>query len=228
MRVRTRIIGIAAAALAATQVIAQGARPQDAAAGSLAAVLLRGDAVPAAIREGLPREAVQRAAEYDVRRAAFRTALAWPVLAGPQTDPVMYRRQGLERALVSLVAAAGVEQSAAAYVAALPGGAAPARDASALAEAAAGEGRLKAEPASPIAPVVYLHIAERYRCGIEEATPRGDAQALTAHARKYQAFFTRARQVADPLLRAAAEDLDRATFVCADAGKHPRDFLPPG
>ena len=137
------------------------------------------------------------------------------------------KKRVVERAIVALVEAPGIEEAAAAY----------ARDArilyewerrpeSPLSEASAAEDFLKKAPSTPLAPYLYVFIAERQRAAFElmdVATHKAD---MNAAAKKYRTFMQRARAVDDPIFTVLADDMDRQPFLYAKSGFHPRDFDP--
>jgi hypothetical protein len=151
------------------------------------------------------------------RRKALSAALAGE--SGP--------RQSLQAAAAASIAAAGIEELASNFAAAVD----PAADwagasAGPLKEASAAEQFLKRDPATPLAPFIYVFLAHRHRAAFELLVASGTLDEQKAAARKYRTFIDRARGAGDPLFAWVADDLERARFVLVDAGKHPREFFP--
>ena len=184
--------------------------------GALAAADL--SSVPASVRPRLER--------YLQRRAAFATRLK----NGASSFEALRseaKKRVVERAIVALVEAPQIEDSAAAYA-----GTARILDEwerqpeSPLSEASAAEEFLKKDPSTPLAPYLYVFIAERQRAAFELMTAASQKVEMTAAAKKYRTFMQRARAAEDPIFRLLADDIDRQPFLYANNGFHPRDFDP--
>jgi hypothetical protein len=139
------------------------------------------------------------------------------------------KRRVLERSIVALVDAPGVEKLAAAFVAQAP----VAHEWEGMhdgpiAEAAYAENELKKDPASPLAPWLYLFIAQRQRVAFESYENEGNVDGMKAAAKKYRAFLDRARALPDPAYAAVADDMDRQPFlyIKSKGSNHPRDYNP--
>jgi hypothetical protein len=175
-------------------------------------------AVPADVRRRLER--------YLTRRAAFASKLQNGA-SSFEAVRAEAKKRVVERAIVALVDAPDVESAAAAYV----------RDATILyeweqrpdgpqSEASAAEEFLKTDPATPLAPYLYVFIAERQRAAFELMTVDSQKADMTAAAKKYRTFMQRARAADDPIFRLLADDMDGQKFLYANNGFHPRDFDP--
>lgn len=184
--------------------------------GSLAAADLA--AAPAEVRSRLER--------YLQRRAAFSSRLQNGA-SDLETLRVEAKKRVVERAIVALIDVPDIESAAAAY----------AQGATILdewdrqpdgpqAEATAAEEFLKQDPSTPLAPYLYVFIAERQRAAFELMTPDSEKADMTAAAKKYRVFMQRARAVEDPIVRLLADDMERVPFLYANNGFHPRDFDP--
>ena len=161
----------------------------------------------------VPEPLRTRLSRFLVRRAAFNS-----LYTSAPTDVVSVardaKRRGVERAIVSLIDADGIEQRAADFVTAAPityeweG-----KPDGPLAESAFAEQFLQKEPATPLAPYLYLFIAQRQRAAAEVAELNqnaGVAQAATAKSRE---FLQKARAAPDPIFGLVADDLERVPFV---------------
>jgi hypothetical protein len=93
-----------------------------------------------------------------------------------------------------------------------------------LKEASYAEKRLRLD--APLAPFLYVFIAQRQRAAFELADRAKDIDAMKAAAKKYRAVMQRARAAADPIYALLADDLDRMPYVYAPTGKHPATFNP--
>jgi hypothetical protein len=170
----------------------------------------------------LPPEVHPRADEFRRRAMAFRSLLP---LAAREPGPELWaseKRQEMERGIVALVDAPGIEEMARDYAkrAVLMYewegmGEGP------LAEAAFAEQFLHANPDTPMAPYLTLFLAHRYRCASEalEAEMKPEA-ATTTHA-TYLEWLDAAIQQSDPLVRYTAQDLSRRMRVYLPAPASP-------
>jgi hypothetical protein len=93
-----------------------------------------------------------------------------------------------------------------------------------LREAAYAEKRLT--PSDPLAPFLYVFIAQRQRAAFEAAERAQDIETMKAAAKKYRAVMQRARSTADPIFALLADDLDRMPYVSVPTAKHPATFNP--
>ena len=167
-----------------------------------------------------------RLSAYLTRRAAFKSGYksAPEDLKAVRSDA---KRRDLERSLVALIEAPGIEKTAADFVAAapiasewegLPEGP--------LAEAAYAENVLKKDPASPLAPWIYVFIAARQRIAFEAFENQKNQEGMKAAAKKYRAFVERARAVSDPVYAALIDDMEAQPFLYIKGTQHPRDHDP--
>lgn len=137
------------------------------------------------------------------------------------------KKRVIERAIVSLVDARGIDRTAAEFVADAPIAYEWEKTAARpLEEAAHAEAVLKKDTASALAPYLYIFIAHRQRAAFELADAQKDVEAMKTASRKYRAFMQRARAAEDPIYALLADDLDRQPFVYVATDKHPRDFDP--
>jgi hypothetical protein len=174
----------------------------------------------------VPEEVRPRLERYLQRRAAFASKLqnAASTFEALRAEA---KKRVVERAIVALIDAPDIESAAAAY----------AQRATILyeweqrpdapqSEATAAEDFLKNDPATALAPYLYVFIAERQRAAFEFMTVDSQKADMTAAAKKYRTFIQRARAAADPIFRLLADDMDRLKFLYANNGFHPRDFDP--
>jgi len=139
------------------------------------------------------------------------------------------KRRVLERSIVSLVDAPGVEKLAAAFVAAAPiAHEWEGMHDGPIREATFAENELKKDPASPLAPWLYLFIAQRQRVAFESYENEGDVEGMKAAARKYRTSMERVRAIPDIAYRAVADDMERQPFVYikSKGSNHPKDYNP--
>jgi hypothetical protein len=167
-----------------------------------------------------------RLTTYLARRAAFKSSYK----GNPDSDEQARadaKRRVVERAIVSLVDVPGIEKTAAEFAAGAPiayeweG-----KHDGPLAEAAYAENVLKKDPSSPLAPWLYVFIAERQRIAFEAYEHEHDEEGMKASARKYRAFVERARAAGDPIYGALIADMERLPFLYIKATNHPRDYDP--
>jgi hypothetical protein len=161
----------------------------------------------------VPEPLRARLSRFLVRRAAFNS-----LYKGAPSDVVSVardaKRRAIERAIVSLIEADGIEQRAVDFVTAAPityewEGMPDAP----LAEAAFAEQVLQKEPATPLAPFLYLFIAQRERAASEAAEHNQNAAVAQAASAKAREFLQKARAVPDPIFGLVADDLERVPFV---------------
>ncbi|MEO7271391.1 MAG: hypothetical protein ABI211_05235 [Vicinamibacterales bacterium] len=124
------------------------------------------------------------------------------------------KRRAIERAIVSLIETDGIEQRAVAFVAAAPilyewqgDPQGP------LAESAYAEHVLELEPSTPLAPFLYVFIAQRQRAAAEAAERTQNAAVAQAAQVKMKTFLQKARGVPDPIFTLIADDLEKVPFV---------------
>lgn len=173
----------------------------------------------------LPAPAKDRLQRFLDRRAKFASRIESK--ASSMADvAVEAKKRRVEGAIVALIDAPGIEQAAADYAQQAVihnewGD--PARPA---AEAVSAEEFLKKDPASPLAPFLYLFIADRQRAAFESMTVLKHKAEMTAAAKKYRTFIQRARSSGDAIFKMLADDLDRQPFLYTKSDFHPRDFDP--
>ena len=146
-----------------------------------------------------------RLSRFLVRRTSF-TSTYQAAPTDVQSVARDAKRRAIERAIVSLIEADGVEKLAVEFVTA-----APIADEwegmpeGPLAESAFAEQLLQKEPSTPMAPYLFLFIAHRQ-------LNQNAAVAKTATA-KAREFLQKARGAADPIFGLVADDLERLPFV---------------
>ena len=175
---------------------------------------------------GTPDPLRSRLAAFLARRAAFKSAYkgAPETLAQVRADA---KRRVIERSIVALVDAAGVERTAVEFVSEAPiAGEWNGQHQGPAAEAAFAEDVLKKDPSSPLAPWLYVFIAERQRIVFEALENARDLEGMKAAARKYRTFASRARSVEDPIYRALIDDIEGLPYLYINGGQHPRDYDP--
>jgi hypothetical protein len=141
------------------------------------------------------------------------------------------RREALVQSMVALAAAPEARaESAAASVELLAPMASPVHTAQGaeipLWHAELAERYMKAHAGSPLAPFLYTYAMVQYRLAFERQTAAKALEGQKASAKKYRAFLLRARASADPLVKAAAADIDAQPFLQRATEPHPRDFDP--
>ena len=135
------------------------------------------------------------------------------------------KRRVIERAIVALIDAPGVNAQAVEFVKAAPIASEwEGRPEGPLAEASYAEEVLKKAPKSPLAPFLYVFIAQRQRAAFEAAEHSNDEAAMKTAAKQYRANIERARAASDPIFKLLADDLDRVPYVYTKSEKHPRDY----
>jgi hypothetical protein len=154
-----------------------------------------------------------RLSRFLVRRTAFTS-----IYKGTPNDVVAVardaKRRAVERAIVSLIEVDGIEQRAADFVTAapiayewegMPDGP--------LAESAFAEQLLQKEPSTPLAPFLYLFVAQRQRAAAEAAELEQNAAVTQAATAKAREFLKKARGASDSIFGLVADDLERVPFV---------------
>jgi hypothetical protein len=222
---------LTAALVAATALVAVAQEKADTRAGlDLKGKLYRSvftagaDVLTSADVAALPEPIRARLTSYLSRRTAFRSNYknASENLEMMRTDA---KKRALEKAIVSLLETPGIERQAADFVAKAPiayewhG----VHDGP-LAEATYAEAVLKKDPSSPLAPFLYLLIAQRQRVVFEVYDAAKNDEGMKAAAARSRAFAQRARGVDDPIFAAVVEDMDRQPYLYLKGAKHPRDL----
>jgi hypothetical protein len=167
-----------------------------------------------------------RLARYLERRAAFKSRYASQpdTLEEVRADA---KRRAIERSIVALIDAPGIEKAAADFVSAAPiAGEWNGLHGGPLAEATFAEDVLKKETASPLAPWLPVFIAERQRIAFEAYEKEKNDEGMKAAARKYRTFAARARAADDPIFGALVDDMDRQPYLYVKGTNHPRDYDP--
>lgn len=167
-----------------------------------------------------------RLARYLERRARFKSRYVGKpdTLEEVRADA---KRRALERSIVALMDAPGIEKAAADFVSGAPiAGEWNGRHDGPLAEATFAEDVLKKEPDSPLAPWFHVFIAERQRIAFEACEKEKNDEGMKAAARKYRTFVARARAADDPIFAALADDMDRQPYLYVKSTNHPRDYDP--
>jgi len=167
-----------------------------------------------------------RLARYLERRGQFKSRY----VSRPDTLEEMRaaaKKRALERAIVALIEAPGVEKMAERFVSTAPiAGEWNGMHTGPLEEAVFAEDLLKKDPAFPLAPWLYLFIAERQRVAFETYENEKNEEGMKAAARKYRTFLDRARSSDDPIFGAVVEDMDRQPYLYLKSTNHPRDYDP--
>ena len=178
--------------------------------------------------EKVPDPLRSRLARFVAKRNAFKSQYKHQAddLPAVRSDA---KRRAIERAIVSLVEAEGIERRAAEFVAAAPIAdqweGLPERP---LEEATFAENALKKDPSSPLAPWIYVFVAHRQRVVFESYENVKNETGMRAAAKKYRAFAERARAAADPIYGALMDDMERQPFLHIKSTNHPRDYNPDG
>ena len=176
--------------------------------------------------EKTPEPVRSRLGRYLSRRAAFKSSYksAPDDLKAVRSDA---KRRLLERSIVSLIEAPGIEKLAADFVSAAPiAHEWEGMHTGPLAEANFAEDVLKKDPSSPLAPWFYLFIAERQRIVFESYENEKDEEGMKTAAKKYRAFVERARSAGDLIYAAVIDDMEARPFLYIKNTKHPRDYDP--
>jgi hypothetical protein len=184
--------------------------------GTLAAADL--DPLPPATRERLRR--------FLARRSEFKSRYTHEAASFDQARGDAKKRE-VERAIVALLEAPGIEDRARDFVQSTrfvfewegswkgP-----------LDEAAAAEEFLKQNPSSALAPYLYLFIAQRQRAAFEAYAQAQNVDGMKTASRKYRTFLQRARSASDPIFGWIADDMDRQPHVYLKTDQHPASFNP--
>lgn len=220
---------ILAAAVVAVAVAAQGpAEPAVPLKGKLyKSVFFSGPgALATADLAGLPQSWRPRLERYLQRRGAFTSKLQ-PAASSFETLRAEAKKRVVERAIVALIEAPDIDQAAAAYAEQATilyewKGLAE----SPISEATAAEEFLKKNTSTPIAPYLYVFIAERHRAAFEMMNVATEKADMTAAAKKYRTFMQRARAADDGIFRLLADDMDQQPFLYQASAFHPGTFDP--
>jgi hypothetical protein len=224
---RTSAAIVMAASMAGVAVVSsQGASP---------AIDLKGKLYRAAFSSGvgmltvadtaaLPDPLKTRLATFLARRAAFKSSYKSEpdALEKVRADA---KRRDLERSIVAMIDAPGIEKTAAEFVAAAPiayeweG-----MHDGPIAEASFAEGVLNKDPSSRMVPWLCVFIAQRQRIAFETYENEKDEAGMKSATAKYRDFTERARATPDPIYRALVEDMDRLPFLYIKSAHHPRDY----
>jgi hypothetical protein len=172
----------------------------------------------------VPEPARDRLSAFLTRRSAFSSSYE----NKPQDADALQsdaKRRVIERAIVSLIDAPDINTRAVEFVKAAPIASEwEGRPAGALAESTFAEEILTKDPKTPLAPFLYVFIAQRQRAAFEAASRAEDQATMKAAAKQYRTFIQRARTVPDPIFKLLADDLDRVPYVYTKSELHPRDY----
>jgi hypothetical protein len=171
----------------------------------------------------LPDELRTRLSRFLIKRSAFKSRDA--TKGAGEAAAAAVKKRALERAIVALLDRDDAGALAVEFLAQAPiaGEWGPNAD-TPRQEAAYAERRLK--PGDPLAPFLYVFIAQRQRAAFEAADRAKDAETMKAAAKKYRAVMQRARSTPDPIYALLADDLDRLPYVFLKTGQHPGLFNP--
>jgi hypothetical protein len=203
--------------------------------GRLAKALFRSDRVGdalAAVAASAPA-----AARPLLSAAADRARQPEPALADPAGPPKpiemarLARRRVLAQSMVALVGTPEARaESVAASDALVRKSAEPVESAMAieipLGDAQLAEAYLKEHRESALAPWLYVYLMTQYRIAFERQTAAKALDGQKASAKKYRAFLLRAKASTEPLVKAAAEDVDAQLWLERQTLEHPRSFDP--
>lgn len=172
--------------------------------------------------KALPKNIRIRVNEYIERSKKFRSQLIKPKAGeGPKLWGFR-KRQVVEKAIVSLIKAEGIENIASKY----------AKEAvlyyewegmsdGPLPEAEFAEEYLKTHPETPIKPYLFLFLIHRYRCAFECLVFEKNLEAQKEASKKYQLYLKYAKESSDPLIRMIAEDIDKQQYLYIKTEKYP-------
>jgi hypothetical protein len=163
-----------------------------------------------------------RLSRFLTRRSAFSSTYqgAPNDIVGVARDA---KRRAVERAIVSLIEVDGIEQRAVEFVTAAPiayeweG-----QPDGPLEESSFAEQVLQKDPSTPLAPFLYLFIAQRQRAAAEAAQLNSKPDLVKAATAKSHEFLQKARGAADPIFGLVADDLERVPFVYVKPGQTPQ------
>lgn len=174
----------------------------------------------------LPAGVRERVGRFLARRSEFKSRYTHEAGSFDQAR-VDAKKREIERAIVALVEAPGIEGQARDFVESARiqfewegSWKAP------LAEAAAAEDFLKQNTSSPLAPYLYLFVAQRQRAAFEAYAQEQDVEGMKASSKKYRTFVQRARTAADPIFALIVDDMDRQPHIYLKTDQHPATFDP--
>lgn len=158
----------------------------------------------------LPGPAKKRLSEYISRRAAFRSRLKAPdEKTGPELKELFHKRLNMERSMVALITAPGIEMEAANYAEFATLYYEWEGDSSAPLEEASDAEEFLGSPAdTQLRPYLLLFILHRYRCAFETLVAEKNTERAQEIAGKYREMLKLAREHSDPLVGLLADDLD--------------------
>jgi len=165
-----------------------------------------------------------RLSHYLILRASFasRYESAPNDIAAAGRDA---RRRVIERAIVTLIEADGIPDRAVAFVRDAPIAYEwERRPEGPLAEAAFAEKVLATDKSTPLAPFLYLFIAQRARAAFEAAEATSQPEVMKASAATYRENVAKAREAQDPIFGLVGDDLERVEFVYIKSSTHPKDY----
>jgi hypothetical protein len=176
--------------------------------------------------QALPQAVRDRLSRYLTRRTAFTSRYTHDATSFDQAR-VDAKRREIERALVALIDAPGIEDRARDFVQS-------ARIAvewegswkGPLEEAAAAEDFLKRHPSSALAPYLYVFIAQRQRAAFEAYAQAQNVEGMKGASKKYRTFLQRARSASDPIFTLLVDDMDRQPHIYLKTDQHPATFDP--
>ena len=176
--------------------------------------------------EPLPPALRERLTRFLARRAGFQSRYTHEATSFDQAR-VDAKRREIERAIVALIDAPGIEDRARDFVQAVPivfewegSWKGP------LEEAAAAEEFLKRNSSSVLAPYLYVFIAQRQRAAFEAYAQAQNAEGMKTASKKYRTFLQRARSAPDQIIGLLADDMDRQPHVYLNTQQHPATFDP--
>ena len=174
----------------------------------------------------VPEPARERLNRFLARRAAFTSRYTHEASSFEQAR-VDAKKREIERAIVALIDAPGIEDRALDFVKSAPISVDwQGKWEGPLTEAAAAEEFLKGTPSSPLAPYLYAFIAHRQRAAFEAYAKAQNADGMKTSSKKYRTFLQRARSSSDPIFTMIADDLDRQTHVYLKSEHHPATYDP--
>jgi hypothetical protein len=172
----------------------------------------------------VPEPARARLSTFLTRRSSFSSSYE----NKPQDADALQsdaKRRVIERAIVSLIDAPDINIRAVEFVKLAPiAHEWEGRPAGPLAESTFAEEILAKDPKTPLAPFLYVFIAQRQRAAFEAASRAEDQATMKAAAKQYRTFIERARTAPDPIFKLLADDLDRVPYVYTKSDLHPRDY----
>ena len=161
----------------------------------------------------LPENLRSRLSRFLVRRAEFTSQYesAPSDIEGVARDA---KRRAIEQSLSALIESPDAAATALAFVKGapiayewegMPDGP--------LAESKYAEDSLAQNPKTPLAPYLYLFIAQRQRAAAEASDRTANTAVKTAALAKYRDYLARARNAPDPIFALIADDMERMPYV---------------